>query len=96
MFIYSVSKYILLYKLCGAEISGQKVGLSENYNWGIETNGKIQNITDLFRRINDFKERQKPRSNIVKNEKGDLVADSHSIVARCRNYFSQLFEVTGG
>ena len=32
---------------------------------------------------------------IVKDEKGDLVADSHGIVARWRNYFSQLFNVLG-
>ena len=32
---------------------------------------------------------------IVKDEKGDLVADSHGIVARWRNYFSQLFNVHG-
>jgi len=32
---------------------------------------------------------------MVKDEKGDLVADSHSIVARWRNYFSQLFSVHG-
>ena len=30
---------------------------------------------------------------IVKDEKGDLVADSHSITARWRNYFSQLLNV---
>ena len=36
-----------------------------------------------------------PRSNIVKDEKGDIAADSHSIVARWRNYFSQLFNVHG-
>ena len=36
-----------------------------------------------------------PRCNIVKDEKGDLVADSHIIVARWRNYFSQLFNVHG-
>ena len=35
------------------------------------------------------------RCNIVKDEKGDLVADSHSIVDRWRNYFSQLFNVHG-
>ena len=29
----------------------------------------------------------------MKDEKGDLVADSHSIVARWRNYFSQLFNM---
>ena len=33
--------------------------------------------------------------NIVKDEKGDMVADSRSIVARWRNYFSQLFNVHG-
>ena len=48
----------------------------------LETNSKIQNIKDLYRGINDFKEGYQPRCNIVKDEKGDLVADSHSIVAR--------------
>ena len=36
-----------------------------------------------------------PKCNMVKGEKGDLFADSHSIVARWRNYFSQLFNVHG-
>jgi len=49
----------------------------------------------LFRGINDFKKGYQPRCNIVKDEKGDLVADSHSIVARWRNYSSQLFNVHG-
>jgi len=31
----------------------------------------------------------------VKDEKGDLVTDSHNIVARWRKYFSQLFSVHG-
>ena len=31
----------------------------------------------------------------MKDEKGDLVADSHIIVARWRKYFSQLFNVYG-
>jgi len=29
----------------------------------------------------------------VKDEKSDLMADSHRIVARWRNYFSQIFNV---
>ena len=33
--------------------------------------------------------------NIVKDEKGDLVEYSHSIVAKWRKYFSQLFNVHG-
>jgi len=49
----------------------------------------------LYRGINDFKKGYQPRSNTVKDEKGDLVADSHSIVDRWRNYFSQLFNVHG-
>jgi hypothetical protein len=31
----------------------------------------------------------------VKDEKGDLVADSHSILAKWRNHFSQLLNVHG-
>ena len=61
----------------------------------LETNSKIKNIRDLYRGINDFKKGFQPRYNIVKDEKGDLVADSHSIVARWRKYFSQLFNVHG-
>ena len=49
----------------------------------------------MYRGINDFKKGYQPRCNVVKDEKGDLVADTHSIVARWRNYFSQLFNVHG-
>jgi hypothetical protein len=49
----------------------------------------------LYRGINDIKKGYQPRCNIVKDEKGDLVADSRSIVARWRNYLSQLFSVHG-
>ena len=34
-----------------------------------------------------------PRATIVKDEKGDLFADSYSILGRWRNYFSQLLNV---
>ena len=49
----------------------------------------------MYRGINDLKKGYQPRCNSVKDEKGDLVADSHSIVAKWRNYFSQLFNVHG-
>jgi len=42
----------------------------------------------MYRAINDFKKGNQPRTNIVKDEKGDLAADSYSIVARWRKYFS--------
>ena len=45
--------------------------------------------------ISDFTKGYQPRTNIVKDDKGDLVADSHSIFARWRNYFSQLLNVHG-
>ena len=46
----------------------------------LETNRKIQNIRDLYRDISDFKKGYQPRCNTVKDEKGDLFADSHIIV----------------
>ena len=51
----------------------------------LETNSKIKNIRDLYRGINDFKKGYQPRTNIVKDDKGDLVTDFHSIVARWKN-----------
>jgi hypothetical protein len=49
----------------------------------------------LYRGISDFKKGYQPRNNIVKDEKGNLAADCHSILARWRNYFSQLLNVHG-
>jgi hypothetical protein len=49
----------------------------------------------LYRGINDFKKGYQPRTNVVKDEKGDLVADCHSILARWRNNFFQLLNVHG-
>jgi hypothetical protein len=48
----------------------------------LETKNKINNIGDLYRGTNDVKEGYQPRTRIVKDEKGDLVADSHSIMVR--------------
>ena len=61
----------------------------------LETNNKINNVTDLYRGINDFKKGYQPRTIIVKDEEGDLVADSHSVMTRWKNYFSQLLNVHG-
>jgi hypothetical protein len=56
----------------------------------IETNNKMKNIRNLYRGIIDFKEGYQPRTNIVKD---DFITDSHSILARWSNHFSQLFNV---
>ena len=50
---------------------------------------------NMYRVISDFKLRYQPRTNRVKSEKGDLVVDSHSILARWRKYSSQLLNVHG-
>jgi hypothetical protein len=59
----------------------------------LETNSRIKNITDLYKGNNDFKKSYQPTTNIVKDQYSDLVADSHSILARWRNNFSQLHRV---
>jgi len=60
----------------------------------LETNSKIQNIRDLYRGISDLKGYQ-PVCNIEKDEKDDLVSDSHSVLGRRKKFFSQLFNVHG-
>jgi len=45
--------------------------------------------------MNDFMKGYQPRTNMVNDEKGDLVADSYSIFARWRNHFSQLLNIHG-
>ena len=49
----------------------------------------------MYRGINYFKNGYQPRTITVKDEKGDLVADFRSIMARWRNYFSQLLNIHG-
>jgi hypothetical protein len=59
----------------------------------LPTNSKNENIRDLYGGINYFKRGYHPRSNSVKDENGDLLADSHNILNRWKNYFSQLLNV---
>jgi hypothetical protein len=54
----------------------------------LETNSKIKNIRDLYRGINYFKKGYLLKTDTVKDEKGDLVADCHSISAVWGNHFS--------
>ena len=49
----------------------------------------------MHRGISDFKKDYQPRTNIVQDEKDDLVTDSYTILTRWRNHFSQLFNVHG-
>jgi hypothetical protein len=56
----------------------------------LATSSKNKNIRHLYRGINKFKRGYQPRNNLVKDENVDLLADSHSILYRWKNYFSQL------
>jgi hypothetical protein len=47
----------------------------------------------LYRGINEFKKGYQPRTNLLKNENGDLLADSHSILNRWKNYSCQMLNV---
>ena len=49
----------------------------------------------MLRDINEFKKNYQIRTDIVMDDKGDLFADFHSILARWRKYFSQLLNVHG-
>jgi hypothetical protein len=51
-------------------------------------NSKNMNIRDLYRRTIGFKGDYQPRNNLVKDENGDLLADSHNILNTWKNYFS--------
>jgi hypothetical protein len=59
----------------------------------LATNSKNKNIRDLYRGINEFKRGYEPRNNLVKDENGDLLSDSHNILNRWKSYFSQLMNV---
>ena len=54
-----------------------------------------QEYQRVLQGISDFKKGYQPKSNIVKDEKGDLVAECHSILDRWRNDFSWLLNVHG-
>jgi hypothetical protein len=77
-----------------ADISGIKRWeyLKDKIN-ELATDSKNKNIGNLYRGINEFKRGYQPRNNLVKDENGDLLANSHNILNRRNNYFSQLLNV---
>jgi hypothetical protein len=59
----------------------------------LATNSKNKNIRYLYWGINECKRGYQPRNNLVKDKNGDLLANSHNILNRWKNYFSQLLNV---
>jgi hypothetical protein len=71
------------------ELSGTKSGniwkkkINEH-----ETNVKNKNLRDfLYKGINEFKKGSLCRNNLVKDENGDLLANSHNILNRWKNTY---------
>jgi hypothetical protein len=56
---------------------------------GLATKNKNKNIGDMYMERKEFKKGCQLRSNLAKDENGDLLADSHNILNRWRNCFCQ-------
>jgi hypothetical protein len=55
--------------------------LKDNIN-ELESNGKNKKDRRLYRGINEFKKGYQHITNLVKDERGDLLADPHKILSR--------------
>jgi hypothetical protein len=61
----------------------------------IELNSKNKNIRDTYRSITEFKKGYQPKTNLVKDERGDILVDPQKILTMWKNYFCQLLNVQG-
>jgi hypothetical protein len=61
----------------------------------LEPNSKNKGIRHTYKGISTFKKGYQPRTNLVKDERGDLLADPHKILNTWENYFCQLLNVHG-
>jgi hypothetical protein len=61
----------------------------------LESESKNKNIRDLYRGTDEFTRGYQPRTNLVKDERGDLLVDPHNILNTWKNYFCQLLNIHG-
>jgi hypothetical protein len=59
----------------------------------LATKSTTKNNRYPYRRINEFKAGYQPRSNPVKDENGDMLADFNTNVSRRKSYFFRLLDV---
>jgi hypothetical protein len=59
------------------------------------SSSKNKNIRDMYRGINEFKKGYQPRTNMVKDERCNLLADPHTVLNMWKNYFCQLLNIHG-
>jgi hypothetical protein len=58
----------------------KKKGISKDKINELAMNSKNKNIRGLYRGINELKRGNQPKNNLVKDENGVLLADSHNIL----------------
>jgi len=56
-------------------------------------NGKTNNITDLYIRVNSLRKGYQPRLGLIRNVHGDLQADPTKILEIWKSYFDKLLNV---
>jgi hypothetical protein len=61
----------------------------------LESNSKIRKSETCVRAYMNFKRGYQPRTNVVKDERGDLLADPQKMLNRWKNYFCQLLNEHG-
>jgi hypothetical protein len=61
----------------------------------LESNSNNKKFRDTYMVINEFKKGYQLRTNLEKDERGDLLAERHRILDRWKNYFCQLWNVHG-
>jgi hypothetical protein len=59
----------------------------------LEIHREKRNVSDLHRELSGFKKDYQNRRSLERSESNDLLADSHNILKRWKNYFSQLLDV---
>jgi hypothetical protein len=62
---------------------------------GLKQTSENKGIRDQYRGISKFKKNYQPKTNMIKDENGYQLADSHSILSRWKNYFFQVPKVHG-
>jgi hypothetical protein len=79
--------------LAGRHFGNKKREYLEDKINELARNSKNKNISDLYREVSRCKKGYQRRGNIMKDENGDLLADSQKNLNRRKNYFSQLLLV---
>jgi hypothetical protein len=79
-----------------AECPGSKEeNIGKIKSMSLKTSSRNKKIIDLYREVNGFKVGHQPGSDLIKDENGDLLVDSHSILNRWKKNFCQLLNVHG-